>query len=130
MDWKLGRLGILGTLGCALVGCNYYANNEAQELVAKQLKDPESARFNDVKSEGNGLITCGSVNAKNGFGAYAGATQFMVWKDHVFIAQLDEEQDRMQRCCAAVSRAVRDHIDSANLEGFEACGSLVKPFTW
>lgn len=57
----------------------------AQQQVTKVLKDPDSARFQDVtvvkpknfdpKRPG---IVCGSVNAKNSFGGYTGFKDFVV----------------------------------------------------
>lgn len=43
----------------------------AQESVKKILKDPDSAKFQNMK----GL--CGEVNSKNGFGAYTGYVRFI-----------------------------------------------------
>jgi hypothetical protein len=48
--------------------------------VAKDLKDPESARFGDsfraVESSG-AIIVCGYVNAKNSYGGYIGEKPFI-----------------------------------------------------
>lgn len=49
--------------------------------VKRGLRDPMSARFSDVHAvkEPNQMIhVCGWVNAKNGFGGYAGPTPFYV----------------------------------------------------
>lgn len=43
----------------------------AQDSVKKILKDPDSAKFQNM----NGL--CGEVNSKNGFGAYTGYVRFI-----------------------------------------------------
>ncbi|EPF72546.1 hypothetical protein GCM10025882_31720 [Acinetobacter gyllenbergii] len=43
----------------------------AQESVKKILKDPDSAKFQNMK----GL--CGEVNSKNGFGVYSGYVRFI-----------------------------------------------------
>lgn len=55
----------------------------AQAAVRMQLKDPESARFQNVRRKilvGNDGVSrdvvCGQVNAKNGFGGYAGNDWF------------------------------------------------------
>ncbi len=58
----------------------------AQKEVAADLKDPDSAKFRYtrvVKTQENDdgtllALVCGQVNAKNGFGAYAGFHSFMI----------------------------------------------------
>lgn len=47
----------------------------AQQAVKSLLKDPRSAEFRDVSV--NGDFVCGSVNARNSFGGYAGDTRFI-----------------------------------------------------
>ena len=50
-----------------------------QEGVKAALKDPESARFGDIKAgqRSNGdVVVCGWVNAKNSFGGYIGMVPF------------------------------------------------------
>ena len=48
---------------------------EAKEQVARQLLDPESARFRDLKIKGKDAV-CGEVNGKNRFGGYVGFQPF------------------------------------------------------
>ena len=57
----------------------------AEEMIRSRLRDPDSAQFSEVdlyddrKIDGTPVtLICGHVNAKNGFGGYAGAQQFMV----------------------------------------------------
>jgi hypothetical protein len=50
---------------------------EIVSLVKEQLKDPESARFRDIKKMENGNF-CGWVNAKNSYGGYTGYQAFFV----------------------------------------------------
>lgn len=50
---------------------NMHREMMAQESVKKILKDPDSAKFQNM----NGL--CGEVNSKNGFGAYMGFVRFI-----------------------------------------------------
>lgn len=58
---------------------------ESQNLVAarlaveERLKDPDSAKFDVLyTSEKAGIVVvCGTVNAKNGFGGYAGEEEFI-----------------------------------------------------
>lgn len=67
------RIALIAVL---LTGCT--AGVERQ--VAEVLKDPGSAKFTNMETHGSGAdqVVCGEVNAKNGFGAYAGAKPFMV----------------------------------------------------
>lgn len=46
-----------------------------EKIVRAQLKDPESARFQNIRQVGRGEI-CGQVNAKNAFGGYVGFQHF------------------------------------------------------
>ncbi len=51
----------------------------AEEEVRGHLRDPSSARFQDVfVKDVPGRIVCGYVNAKNGFGGYTGFQPFVV----------------------------------------------------
>jgi hypothetical protein len=61
----------------------------AEAEMRKLLKDPYSARFEEVGIVGpadDGLrpIVCGFVNSRNGFGAYAGRSQF-VWANGIIV---------------------------------------------
>jgi hypothetical protein len=60
-----------------LAGCTSAAQKSADQVkaqVAAQMKDPDSAKFTNLKFR---LATlCGEVNSKNSFGAYAGAEKF------------------------------------------------------
>ncbi|NRB54708.1 MAG: hypothetical protein HRU39_01820 [Salinicola sp.] len=56
--------------------------SEAKTAVSQRLKDPESARFEELygsrlKSDHSKWSICGMVNAKNSFGGYTGAKPFM-----------------------------------------------------
>ncbi len=49
-----------------------------QALIAAKLKDPDSAKFTDMKlrASADGVRICGTINAKNSFGGYTGAQRF------------------------------------------------------
>lgn len=69
--WVLGLAALLGS-------CTSRDQREAEQakaLVAAKLKDPESAKFTDVRMFLG--TTCGMVNGKNSFGAYSGAEKFI-----------------------------------------------------
>ncbi|WP_143182252.1 hypothetical protein [Serratia fonticola] len=79
---------IFGLTACDTVDEKMLMN--AQETVAQQLKDPDSARFSDVfivrgergvtppEDTWQNVAVCGYVNGKNAFGAYAGSMRFVV----------------------------------------------------
>ncbi len=73
---------LFGTLGAAAFD-RYELSGPSQDMVRstiiKMLKDPESAKFGELAAVKypNGVIVCGSVNAKNSFGGYAGASPFV-----------------------------------------------------
>jgi hypothetical protein len=52
---------------------------QAEYAVRQTLRDPSSARFENVAVVRNAgsVAVCGAVNARNGFGGYAGAARFM-----------------------------------------------------
>ncbi len=52
----------------------------AERAVRRELKDPDSAQFKDVRAnytEEFGVVACGRVNAKNDFGGYTGFRRFV-----------------------------------------------------
>lgn len=53
----------------------------AQEVVRSALKDPDSARFDQVRVYTRHKAVCGLVNAKNSMGGYAGFAQFILFDD-------------------------------------------------
>lgn len=68
-----------------LAGCSAFktpaekAIDDTKSLVAKELKDPESAQFGEIEAcPANKEIVHGTVNSKNGFGAYTGSEMFFV----------------------------------------------------
>ena len=77
---KIVLLGVVSLL-IGLSGCgkkeptekelNMHREMMAQESVKKILKDPDSAKFQNM----NGL--CGEVNSKNSFGGYTGYSEFV-----------------------------------------------------
>lgn len=48
---------------------------DAKARILETLKDPDSAKFRDVKLYKSGAV-CGSYNAKNSYGGYVGYTHF------------------------------------------------------
>lgn len=50
---------------------------EGKRTVLNALKDPDSARFKNLKTSRD-LYFCGEVNAKNSLGGYTGFSRFIV----------------------------------------------------
>lgn len=89
-EWKVKMKKMMVLIALvALTGCKPGAD-KAIDLVKKEVaadtRDPDSSKFRYVRfiqsdeapeGEVKGLV-CGQVNAKNGFGAYAGFTSFLV----------------------------------------------------
>lgn len=52
--------------------------SKGEKAVAYSLKDPESAKFRNVRVSPymGGYVVCGEVNAKNSYGGYTGFTRF------------------------------------------------------
>lgn len=64
----------------SLVGCGNGEQAEieqAKEIVIKNLIDPSSAKFGQIKVFRSGVV-CGEVNAKNRLGGFTGTKIFMV----------------------------------------------------
>lgn len=86
---RMKKILILAIATMSLTACKpgeQKAIELAQKEVAADLKDPDSAKFRYtrvVKTQENDdgtllALVCGQVNAKNGFGAYAGFHSFMI----------------------------------------------------
>jgi hypothetical protein len=103
---------------------NYRA--AAETMITKELKDPDSAKFSwpngfvqglyksqiigshftRFHSEYGGWITCGTVNAKNGYGGYDGPTAVIVVGQGYSVAavDMDEPADRFRYVAEACRR--------------------------
>jgi len=56
-----------------------YTIEFAEGVIRGDLRDPESARFRDVRRNTEKGAVCGFVNAKNGYGGYVGEAPFIVY---------------------------------------------------
>lgn len=86
-------MGVVALLFTGIAGCKWYINSYrpmeiAKEAVRKEMKDPDSALFKNVRLDG--IMICGEVNAKNSMGGYPGYTQFYVIKGSS--AQIDTDE--------------------------------------
>lgn len=60
---------------------------KAELAIEAKLKDPQSAQFESFVSRLSGEpVVCGTVNAKNGFGGYAGKQPFIYAGGHAVMA--------------------------------------------
>lgn len=83
---RLAVLGLIALTGCAgvdhvgpKVPLPAAARQTVARAVANTMKDPNSAEFRDWHAfqSQKGLLVCGEVNAKNGYGGYVGFTHFV-----------------------------------------------------
>lgn len=72
MRWQFIALG----MAIALAGCKDQLIGKAESVVKTRLKDPYTAKFEEVERCRFGKGVMGYVNSKNGYGAYAGREQF------------------------------------------------------
>lgn len=73
----------------------FSARVDAEEKVKAILKDPDSARFGqEWVREPKLPIVCGEVNAKNSFGGFAGASEFIVLGAGAFVREHGSDDDR------------------------------------
>lgn len=68
------------TFAMLVAGCGNGFKSSVQEAVKRELRDPDSARFNSDYYNETRRIACGSVNARNEFGGFGGFRQW-VWKE-------------------------------------------------
>lgn len=105
------KVALIFIISALLVGCGdneQVAISQAKKSIARMLKDPDSAKFEDVtlkiseESVDNQPIgyVCGYVNGKNAFGAYAGSVRFVaktvLYKSGAIVmdAQMDTGEDK------------------------------------
>jgi hypothetical protein len=77
--------------------------SEAKASVRAVLRDPSSADFGNVfVSEKEGLVTCGYVNARNGFGGMSGKQGFIAFSNRI-ATQTDPDFGMLwKKHCAAL----------------------------
>lgn len=74
----------------------------AERAVRRELKDPGSAQFKDVRAnytEEFGVVACGRVNAKNDFGGYTGFRRFVSSGKSVILEERDNVADAWVGAC-------------------------------
>ncbi len=81
------------------------ADKEAtKKLGIASLKDPDSAKFGDKMARGRAqagwTLTCGMVNAKNGFGGYSGMEPFAVQTEGGAVKEIEIASDALDGSCS------------------------------
>lgn len=74
----------------------------AELAVRAELKDPDAAKFRDVRAsytEDFGVVACGRVNAKNEFGGYTGFRRFVFGDERVILEGRDNVADAWVEAC-------------------------------
>lgn len=74
----------------------------AERAVRRELKDPNSAQFKDVRAsytEEFGVVACGRVNAKNELGGYTGFRRFVFGDGRVILERRDNVSDAWSGAC-------------------------------
>jgi len=74
----------------------------AERAVRRELKDPDSAQFKDVRAnytEEFGVVACGRVNAKNELGGYTGFRRFVFGDGRVILERRDNVSDAWSGAC-------------------------------
>lgn len=64
--------------GCQFIpGTDAAKIHEAKRYASEHMRDPESAKFRNMRLSMDEAIVCGEINAKNAYGAYAGYQRFL-----------------------------------------------------
>lgn len=76
IGWLIG-IAAIAVVGLIVIGAMADNRaNDAQRIVRAALKDPDSAKFSNVRVKEGTAFVCGQVNAKNSFGGYVGPIPF------------------------------------------------------
>lgn len=79
------------------------AIEKAKEAIKNQLKDPDSAKFRNVRVSNfnDGQILCGEVNSKNSYGGYVGYRIFAAGITHGRIYDTSEKYTKLLEASTA-----------------------------
>lgn len=70
--WKVASINFI----VGLCGCGDKSIDAAKAAIERQLVDPSSVQYRDVKAFSEGVV-CGSMNSKNRMGGYVGFKPFI-----------------------------------------------------
>ena len=90
------KLSVAIAFALALGGCGEQAMEKGKEAAAQSLRDPSSAQFRNVTTNGN--YVCGEINGKNAFGGFAGFSEFYAFEaaGGEWMAQIYNEDELRQ----------------------------------
>ena len=75
------------------------------EAISDEIRDPSSLQFRKLRDLGSYGI-CGEFNAKNGFGGYAGFTEFRVSEEYVGIMDPSDLPEMRELMLMAMGKCV------------------------
>ncbi|MEW6023453.1 MAG: hypothetical protein AB1807_15085 [Pseudomonadota bacterium] len=113
-----------------LAGCgNAIFDDGVRAAVRKRLKDPDSAKFEEILRYKN--FACIKYNAKNGYGGYGGASWAVLELTGSTWYVRDMEEDvcyefQLQRMAEPEQAALKDAADATILDEFKRRG-LINP---
>ena len=127
----MNRLAVIGVIVTAIAGCSSPESRitkQIQEFVGKRLKDPDSAKYSDIRWHRSPYwaVACGTVNAKNSFGAYEGPVSFIKYSGFgVRFAQPDDTASLSECCDVLLAFEPGEDRDVENAPGYaKTCGRL------
>lgn len=93
-------LSLVFVLTSFLGGCSIATESNFKDKIKRELVDPESAQFRDLKLTSSNKCLTGEVNAKNRMGGYVGFKKFFASEQKVIIA--NETSDEMKIIMATI----------------------------
>lgn len=111
-----------------LASCTDSGAEQVKRIVGQRLKDPESAIFSGIRLHPNPSYTvaCGTVNAKNSFGAYEGETSFIKYTGIGVRFEQPDDKAPLSSCCdVLMTYTPAPGSDVEDAPGYaETCGRL------
>ena len=97
--------------------------------VRGSLKDPESAKFQEVKAYAKEQVACGKVNAKNSYGGYTGFEDFSYYQgqSHLQSGDVTKYVVGAGRCTIASAKRSISEIQNADYSPADK-QRLIEPF--
>lgn len=83
-----------------LAGCSS-PTKPIEDFVGQRLKDPDSAKYSNIRwhREAYFAVACGTVNAKNSFGAYEGPVDFIKYTGFGVRFAKPDDPVSLNECC-------------------------------
>lgn len=102
---------------------------QVKTYVRGSLKDPDSAKFQDLKAYAKEQVACGKVNAKNSYGGYTGFEDFSYYQgqSHLQSDDVTKYVVGAGRCTIASAKRSISEIQNADYSPAEK-QKLIEPF--